>query len=378
MKYTRLRISALTTFVYLSLISEGAHADLFQGQQHGSALRVVPNAATCDHCRVRATKQVEVGGGGAAYVDITARIAITPSEIVVANHSTPYELKVFTHDGAYLRTVGRYGGGPTDFRQISDLRYSSSDGRLYVLDAGNSRIAVLSNALQPVNTIQLPGRPIERGLLLLTDAFLINAIVATPERIGYPLHIVDSAGSIIKSFGGADTAVFRPYQANRQIRRLAATNGGFWIAHYIAYHIERYDLTGERTASISRRPTWFPDSGAAQPNVQLGSPVSNIVDIQEDPSGRLWIISRVPDPNWRSAISTSVGPHGPSYSIDSYTDYFDTIIDVIDPIDAKLIATARWAGYAVRFIDTLTVAVYDDSSTEPHVSVWVLSLEGPR
>jgi hypothetical protein len=106
--------------------------------------------------------------------------------------------------------------------------------------------------------------------------------------------------------------------------------------------------------------------------------MTNILDVQEDERGRLWVISRKADPDWRSSISRTTGVHGASLEVDSYTGYFNTVIDVIDPATASLIATAEWGGYVVRFVGPNTVAICDDSTGEPRISLWILALEGRR
>jgi hypothetical protein len=343
---------------------------------HAVQTQVLAEDIECRTCTIQAFKQVELGGEeGEGYVDITARIAVTPDRIIVVNLTARHELRVFTRDGTFVETVGTAGGGPTDFRSISDLRYDSRRALLYVLDAGNSRIAVLDRQLRIIRLVPLPGRPIERGLLPLEDGgFLFNGVVATAERAGFPLHVVDSAGSIVTSFG-TDIAALRPDQAFEQIQRIAHSSLGFWAAGYTRYRIDRYDFTGRHLQTLVREPRWYREWSSPVSGRGRGEPMTNILDVQEDEQGRLWVISRKADPNWRSSISRTTGVHGASLGVDSYTGYFNTVIDVIDPATASLIATAEWEGYVVRFVGPNTVAICDDSTGEPRISVWVLALE---
>ena len=51
------------------------------------------------------------------------------------------EVRVFTSDGAHLRTFGRRGEGPGEFRFPTGMTWAP-DGRLWVADPGNARYAV--------------------------------------------------------------------------------------------------------------------------------------------------------------------------------------------------------------------------------------------
>ncbi len=55
------------------------------------------------------------------------------------------ELRVFDKNGAYVRTVGRSGGGPGEFRQPMRVDYGP-DGNLWIMDPQNTRLSVFDSA----------------------------------------------------------------------------------------------------------------------------------------------------------------------------------------------------------------------------------------
>lgn len=55
------------------------------------------------------------------------------------------EVRVFNPDGTHLRTIGRKGGGPGEFKQAIGMLWAP-DGRLWVVDPSNARYSVIDTA----------------------------------------------------------------------------------------------------------------------------------------------------------------------------------------------------------------------------------------
>jgi len=55
------------------------------------------------------------------------------------------EIRVFDRDGAFIRTIGRKGGGPGEFNQPIGMAWSKA-GDLWVIDPQNNRISIIDTA----------------------------------------------------------------------------------------------------------------------------------------------------------------------------------------------------------------------------------------
>jgi hypothetical protein len=67
------------------------------------------------------------------------KVAVLPRHIIVLERDAPF-LKVFSHQGKLLQTLGRAGSGPSEYRSPFDIAYDSAQRRLLVVDPANRRV----------------------------------------------------------------------------------------------------------------------------------------------------------------------------------------------------------------------------------------------
>jgi hypothetical protein len=107
---------------------------------------------------VRLQEQWRIGGESEAegeFFGVIGQITTDPEGNVYLLDTQLSEVKVFSSDGAYLRTMGREGEGPGEFRQAQDM-FFLPDGNLGVLQLAPGRIVVLSPQGEPMGDYPLP------------------------------------------------------------------------------------------------------------------------------------------------------------------------------------------------------------------------------
>jgi hypothetical protein len=107
---------------------------------------------------VRLQEQWRIGGESEAegeFFGVIGQITTDPEGNVYLLDTQLSEVKVFSSDGAYLRTIGREGEGPGEFRQAQDM-FFLPDGNLGVLQLAPGRIVVLSPQGEPMGDYPLP------------------------------------------------------------------------------------------------------------------------------------------------------------------------------------------------------------------------------
>lgn len=73
------------------------------------------------------------------------------------------ELRVFDSGGVYIRSVGRQGGGPGEYRHVAGIA-TTPDGRLVVSDPFNGRIVIYAADGSPHAHIPWTFGPVVQGL----------------------------------------------------------------------------------------------------------------------------------------------------------------------------------------------------------------------
>jgi hypothetical protein len=96
---------------------------------------------------------------------IISRVRVDPNGELYLLDSQLNEVRVFDADGAYVRTLGREGEGPGEFRGAQDM-FFLNDGNIAVLQIFPGRLVTFSKDGEPGDDLSLPSAP-EGGFVLL-------------------------------------------------------------------------------------------------------------------------------------------------------------------------------------------------------------------
>lgn len=265
-------------------------------------------------------------------------------------------IEVFDSSGRFLDRIGREGGGPGEYRFVQIL-YMAPGDTLHVFDVLNRRRTVLSPSYEVVRTHPVPmnlfpGRyaPVDEGEIVL------NGILGTPAGFGFPFHRIDATGKVVVSFGTYDELASPRTLYSKTLRPHASAGGKMiWAGFRNRYVLELWDSVGTRRKVLVRSAEWFQPydleehvPGALTP---VEPPYPLLRRMRQLPDGYIWVMIRVADPRWRRSLERRIGADGPYYSAKSYTGMYDTVIEVIDPEDARLIISERVDHVIRNFID---------------------------
>lgn len=84
-------------------------------------------------------------GTGPEVLGRVAALAVDEAGRIYAAESQALEVRVFGPDGTHVRTIGRKGGGPGEFEDVSGLLWGP-EGHLWLVDQRNGRYAVFDTA----------------------------------------------------------------------------------------------------------------------------------------------------------------------------------------------------------------------------------------
>lgn len=280
----------------------------------------------------RLARQARIGSaeGGDAYMfTVISGLALDDLGRVWVADAQLQNLRVYDSEGVHLRTVGRKGRGPGEFQWISGMD-RRPDGKLLVLDSGNSRFTLFDTtgrvvATQPrnanVSTTPWPGRIDSRGRLYDVAAIRRGSSAGTDALIRLDTAFLPVDTFPLPEFEEQYFEISRQQGNNRDVSRVNVPfapsqvwsidpQGSVWIAVTDRYRLERRSFDGRVERVIERGHTPVPVTDADRRRalgfygdfIEKGGKVdvSRIPDTMPaldsfffDDAGRLWVMPRV-------------------------------------------------------------------------------------
>lgn len=151
-------------------------------------------------------------------------------------------VQVFGSDGAFLRKIGSGGSGSEELSDVSAL-VITEDGVFSVLDRGLGMIlsfdwtgATLGRARPP------PWFPLGLKAISVGDGLAIqHADIRTPDRVGYPLHLLNlESGEVGESFGSV-TGEYDFRSGLNHVITGGPSGQSLWMAEMYTYRIELWE-----------------------------------------------------------------------------------------------------------------------------------------
>jgi hypothetical protein len=261
------RLIPLMMLLALAACDSGVRETGWPVRRDSAGVAIVENSAeatfSLDRWSVDSALDLRIGDAGdstgAAFSGITAVVALPTGEIVVLDRSTQ-EIRYFSATGSFLRSVGRAGDGPGEFRSmrlIPALRYDS----LIVMDGSRSRFTVVRHNGEMVHSRSarpVTGQPL--GWLALGRLITRNTVLVGSARetrvVSQPFSVLaahlesglvdtlarDSLLSVVSNSSDGRTTINQiPFTVAQSA---AAGNGSIYVARGRTSDIEVYDSAG--------------------------------------------------------------------------------------------------------------------------------------
>jgi len=200
---------------------------------------------------VRLVEELRIGvrEGGDAYTfgDVRA-MAVGLDGIVYVYDASMRALRSYDTAGHYIRTIGRDGAGPGEYRDVVGLA-TSRDGRLFLRDPRLGRIVQFTAAGEPLGSWQLPsGLYGDDALMFDTSGNVYAKVVTGAIRPGAPWPMgfvkLDANGVIV------DT-VESPKWAEASVTSVPYGPEVLWTRHPFGFEVTAF---GARYAVELRQP----------------------------------------------------------------------------------------------------------------------------
>lgn len=341
----------------------------------------IPEAVSCTRCRITARSLAEIGEpdspGELPGVPRMISRSRDGRYIVPVVGEPPF---VYDSTGKYTGRLGSLGDGPGEFRTPRFVATGPGD-TVFVYEAPSGRISVFAPDLRFVRTI--PGvRSAQHFSVLQSGTLMVTGSLNSPDRIGLLYHLFDSRDERPRSIGepAVQVVLRQPFDV---FRKTAPARGDrFWAAHeFYNYRLEEWSADGRLHRILLPRSPWFPSyqlaigeaPGRATPTKPA---LPDIWAIWTDSAGRIWVAARVAD-------TASTGGFGPPVAVEGGQQYpivapervWNTVIEVIDPDRARVVARATFSWAVLGWVDgnrVFSIRLTEDGG--PVVDVWQLSL----
>jgi hypothetical protein len=358
-------VANLLTFIFPVLLGS---CPLPLSAQARPWTKINPEPA-CD-CRLQMEPVLTMGGDerrSGAVVSEPGYLVRWGSRWALTHTARPTSVSLFDEQGRFISELGRRGEGPGELGSAGRLALLGDT--LVVMDAVLYRASYFAPDGTFLRHMTLPAWG-AGDVLAVPDGLLMASTLRRPPHDGQPFLRVHANGDV-RSFGADTPAVRRdmPHALQRVIH--PTTDGGFWSARRTDYVLEQWDSAGRRVRQLRREAEWFLPHGRAGVNGRV-KPNPAINAFWVDANGYLWVVISVASRDWQSALVEKTGPQG-RRMIGATSDnaLFDTIIEVIDPANARIVARGSIDRRAIHASGNGLLVFYEESDIGvPRIDVW--------
>jgi len=262
------------------------------------------------------------------------------------------EITVWSPKGTVVKKIGALGRGQGEFAPGNMSIMFDHAGRMYVRD-GNGRWSIFSPSLTFVRTVSAQGMGSEARHSAFLDNGLFLTTGSTVGRHDTFFHVFDFAKTETHMISRKPNEPLAPEQGPAHVRsfgnvltrethlppasleRLISYTGGdtFWAGPPMSaghgYEIELWKTDGTRLRTIRREASWFPPGADSPPPPAVRGrprPPTQVVTLQSDPSGLVYVGVFVPNDKW-GPIAVNIPPAEQQKKLDEMAELHVEVID---------------------------------------------------
>ncbi len=237
----------------------------------------------------------------------------------------------FDAQGRHLNDLGSWGRRAEGFDRPLFARFGPGDS-IWIFDA-NRRVLIFDTEGQYVRSFTLSANPWDA--VILPDGSVLVSTASSGDSVA--LRHLDPEGRLRRAFRAGN----RVDPGLRQL--IPGRDGRIWaVLMQRQWRVEQWDTAGAFVRAIDRSPEWYPVYQQYRGPQLDAAPLPTLVDGWEDEAGRLWIMGKMADPNWRDGLLPGgIGDGAPAVIIADPDRLYDTMLEVIDPATGAVLAATR-------------------------------------
>jgi hypothetical protein len=301
-------------------------------------------------CNINVERSALLGDNDRVPISIAMALVRHNGQYLLTHVAQQREVLVFDSLGRYIKTIGRSGAGPGEFRGIATIVPWRGDS-VGIWDDGNARVAIHGEISSQPRYLNRVIR-VREAVVLEDGQIVVNTQGGSAPD--FALHTLGPDGSLVVSYDSAGRYQ-RGEPFGRLRRSLAKSEAGqIWSAHQNAYRLDVWSPNGQLVKTFERKPPWFPGGAryGPSPDDPTRTPGSGLIDIAIDDRGRVLLLFHVADVRWRSATEERRGPDGRAgAAVADKNLFWDTIIEVLDARSGDTLASRKLDEALIGFSD---------------------------
>jgi hypothetical protein len=188
---------------------------------------------------------------------------------------------------------------------------------------------------------EVPYRDLSVGwfrMMAMDTLAVVGVFDGRPASAGYPLHVVNlRSGLPVAHFGATEGVWVRNASSQPPVIEEADRIRGsaVWWSPGTQPRFEQWSPDGLLLRAVQGELEWFSE----RPSGGRSPPPAWVMAFAVDAADRLWLMTRVPDPRWRS-----VPLQGPESGVtrEQLDAYFDARLDVFDLRSKRHLGSHTW------------------------------------
>jgi len=309
-------------------------------------------AEMCRNCRNELTPVVTLSTRGATEsIHPWARISRHTNGHYLVAPTFAASVFVFDSVGRHLRTLGKEGGGPGEFKGKAGLTaFAAGFDTVLVFDPALGRRSAFTTAGAFIQSVQVPS---SQGYLPIGGGRTVaGTLYQTDDGGRRHFHIISAKGELEQSLGRSRLPFKRGNALDEERRFALGSAGSFWVHHVNSDRFEQWCERGELLGSYERRARWFP---AGQ---QIEDPPSQPIDLfysLAEAGDGVWTVTRDLSPDWQRVYTGPFGNERPAPTVAQDHGMFDGIVELIDVRTRRVVAQQRFDRVFHGFVHTPAV-----------------------
>lgn len=311
------------------------------------------------------------------------------SPLVVWNEDLGYlyfplggtRIKIFGHEGTFIREIGGEGDGPGEFRSIVDVEVV--DGRIAVLDGAKRAVVILSPTGEYITRHGyefVPGRVASAG----PGRIVVTSTNTWSRDIDQPLHLMDlTSGATTLEFGAVNAGAEKTDADRRFIGMVRGSvlsrPGTAWWGSIRTPAVQEWSLEGELVRDFDGELPWFPEI-SDWPDLGKEPPATVLDGLALDPDDHLWMLVITADAAW-DEVELGASNEGSFVRPSSRDEAEDMRLDVFSLRERRHLGRYVWDESNAVMLDrggapAVGVLEYGDAMV-PQIVVYGVLVTGP-